>query len=85
MVGVTGVVLMGIGLCFVFYLVHMRIWAVTVHDRKGQLTLWIGGAANRNKDAFEERFRRLVEAIEKEIKNAPQTNAVVQDKSYAGR
>lgn len=81
----TGVVLMGIGLFLVFYLVHMRIWAVTVRDRKGQLTLWIGGAANRNKDAFEQRFRKLVEAIEKEIKNAPQTNAVVQDKSYAGR
>ena len=80
----TGVVLMGIGLFFVFYLVHMRIWAVPARDRKGQLVLWLGGSANRNKDAFEQRFHKLVEEIEKELKVTAQSS-VVQDKSFAGR
>ena len=30
----SGVVLMGVGLAFVFYVVHMRFWAVPVRDRK---------------------------------------------------
>ena len=72
----AGVVLMGIGLAFVFYVVHMRFWAVPVRDeRTGQISLWIGGSTNRNRDAFEQRFTELVEAVEKEVKtisiNAP--------------
>ena len=68
----SGVVLMGIGLAFVFYVVHMRFWAVPVRDPKsGKLSLWIGGSANRNRDAFEQRFSDLVESIEKELKLAP--------------
>ncbi|MFZ1919983.1 MAG: cytochrome c biogenesis protein ResB [Terriglobales bacterium] len=64
----SGVVLLGVGLTFVFYVVHMRFWAVPVRDeRTGQLSLWIGGSANRNRDAFEERFNELIEAIEKEV------------------
>src|SRR5271165_1166183 len=42
----AGVLLMGIGLALVFYFVHMRVWAVPVHDAEGRLMLWIGGAAN---------------------------------------
>lgn len=65
----AGVVLIGIGLAFVFYVVHMRFWAVPVRDeRTGQVSLWIGGSANRNRDAFEQRFTELVEAVEKEVK-----------------
>jgi cytochrome c biogenesis protein len=81
----SGVILMGIGLFFVFYLVHMRIWAVPVRDRNGRLMLWLGGSANRNKDAFEQRFRKLVEEIEKEIKIASPSGAVAHDSSLAGR
>jgi len=81
----TGVVLMGIGLFFVFYLVHMRVWAVPVRDRNGRLMLWLGGTANRNKDAFEQRFRKLVEEIEREIKVASQSRATAHDSSLAGR
>jgi cytochrome c biogenesis protein len=63
-----GVVLLGIGLAFVFYVVHMRFWAVPVRDdRTGLYSLWMGGSANRNRDAFEERFNELVAEIEKEI------------------
>lgn len=66
----AGVVLIGVGLAFVFYVVHMRFWAVPVRDeRNGQVSLWIGGSANRNRDAFEQRFTELIEAVEKEVKN----------------
>ncbi len=65
----TGVVLMGIGLTFVFYVVHIRFWAVPVREATGKLTLWIGGTANRNRDAFEERFCELTGKIESELKS----------------
>ena len=62
--------LLGIGLTFVFYVIHTRFWAVPVKDeRSGQLSLWIGGSANRNRDAFEQRFNELVAAAEKETKS----------------
>jgi cytochrome c biogenesis protein len=66
----AGVVLMGFGLAVVFYFVHSRIWIVPVRDARGQLQLWIGGTANKNKDAFEQRFRDLVGKIESELKLA---------------
>jgi cytochrome c biogenesis protein len=64
----TGVILMGIGLCIVFYVAHVRFWAVPVRDARGKLSLWVGGTANRNRDAFEQRFRDLREKIEAEVK-----------------
>ena len=66
----AGVVLMAIGLTFVFYVVHMRFWVVTVQDASGNLSLWIGGTANRNRDAFEIKFKHVVEQIQKELKPA---------------
>src|SRR5262249_29003604 len=53
----AGVVLMGLGLGMVFYVVHVRFWVVPVRDARGQLALWVGGTANRNREAFEQRFR----------------------------
>jgi cytochrome c biogenesis protein len=64
----AGVIVMGVGLVVVFYLVHMRFWVVPVVDARGQLALWVGGAANKNKEAFEARFQKLVEEIESELK-----------------
>lgn len=64
----AGVVLMAIGLTFVFYVVHVRYWVVPVQDARGRLALWIGGSANRNRDAFEQTFKRFVEQVEKELK-----------------
>jgi cytochrome c biogenesis protein len=75
----SGVVLIGIGLAFVFYVVHMRFWVVPVCDPKtGKYSLWIGGTANRNRDAFEQRFDHLVELVEKELKTVPRTAASAQ-------
>jgi cytochrome c biogenesis protein len=64
----AGVILMGIGLAVVFYFAHTRIWVVPVRDARGQWLLWMGGVANRNKDVFEQRFRKLAEEIQAEIK-----------------
>ena len=64
----AGVVVMAIGLTLVFYVVHVRYWVVPVQDTRGNLALWIGGCANRNRDAFELTFQRLVEQIEKELR-----------------
>ena len=65
-----GVILLGIGLAFVFYIVHMRFWAVPVLDAKtGKYSLWIGGTANRNRDAFGQQFNDLVGAVEDELKS----------------
>jgi len=80
----TGVILMGVGLAVVFYFVHMRIWVVPVRDARGQLVLWVGGAANKNKDAFEQRFRKLVEEIKSEIKIQSMSCAQAHATSLAG-
>jgi len=68
----AGCLLMGVGLFVAFYLVHMRFWAVPVLDAKGRLVLWVGGAANKNREVFEERFRKLTEKLEQALKNNPQ-------------
>src|SRR5450755_4639924 len=81
----SGVVLMGIGLAFVFYVVHMRFWAVPVCDPKtGKLSLWIGGSANRNRDAFDQRFNDLVAAVEEELKAIPTISRTEQVATLAG-
>jgi cytochrome c biogenesis protein len=64
----AGVLLMAVGLTFVFYVAHVRFWAVPVQDAEGRLALWIGGMANRNRDAFDVKFKQLVEEIRKELK-----------------
>ena len=64
----SGVVLLGVGLAFVFYVVHMRFWAVPVREeRSGLYALWIGGTSNRNRDAFQERFDELMARVETEV------------------
>lgn len=63
-----GVILMAIGLTFVFYVSHVRFWIVPVRNSENRLSLWIGGTANRNRDAFEVKFKQLVEGIRKELK-----------------
>jgi len=69
----------------VFYFVHQRVWAVPVRDAKGQLRLWVGGIANKNKDAFEHQFRELVEKIESEVKISPRSGAEAPVAALAGK
>jgi cytochrome c biogenesis protein len=77
----AGVILMAIGLTFVFYIAHVRFWVVPVRDAEGQLSLWVGGTANRNRDAFEFKFKQLVEGIRKELKTATVPSAEVHSVS----
>ena len=82
----SGVVLLGIGLAFVFYVVHMRFWAVPVCDpRTGKCSLWIGGSANRNRDAFEQRFNDLVALLKEELKTIPSTSSREQVATVAAK
>jgi len=71
----AGVVLMAVGLTFVFYVVHMRFWVVPVFDASGRTLLWVGGTANRNRDAFEHKFKSVVEQIHKELKSESAASA----------
>ncbi len=80
-----GVILMGLGLAVVFYLVHTRIWVVPVRDAQGRLQLWIGATANKNKYAFEERFRDLVKELDSELKAAAVAGADAPAATFAGR
>jgi cytochrome c biogenesis protein len=79
-----GVLLMGLGLGVVFYLVHQRVWAVPMREPSGRLVLWIGGASNKNKDVFEQRFRKLVNEIESQIKVQTELSAPAHETSLAG-
>ena len=79
----TGCVLMGVGLFVAFYLVHMRLWAVPVLDEKGGLSLWVGGASNKNRYAFEERFGNLAGKIQAELKKEKKSRAGVREESLA--
>jgi cytochrome c biogenesis protein len=81
----AGVILMGLGLAVVFYLVHVRVWVVPVRDARGRLQLWIGGIANKNKDAFEQRFRDVVEEIESELKISLQAGAEAPAAALSGK
>ncbi len=63
----TGCLLMGLGLMIAFYVVHIRFWAIPVHDPKQGLVLWVGGAFNKNKERFEHRYDALVSAIQREV------------------
>jgi cytochrome c biogenesis protein len=80
----AGVVVMGFGLILVFYLVHSRVWAVPVRDARGGWSLWVGGTANRNRDVFEQKFRKLVQEIESELKIQSQLCTAVHATSLAG-
>ena len=44
--------------------------------------LWIGGTANRNRDAFELKFKNVVEQIQKELKPGTRGSAPVQATSH---
>jgi len=76
----AGVVLMGIGLTFVFYISHVRIWAVPVQDAAGRPALWVGGIANRNRDAFEAHFEELRGKISEELKEQRKLRFEAQDR-----
>ena len=79
----AGVLLMGLGLAVVFYVVHTRYWAMTLQTARGDRVLWIGGMANKNRDAFEARFRRLAAEVEQQLKSQPRIAAETREELVA--
>ncbi|HKD83179.1 MAG TPA: cytochrome c biogenesis protein ResB [Terriglobales bacterium] len=66
----AGCLLMGAGLFVAFYMVHMRAWVTATQDARGNLVLWVGGQANKNRDRFEQKFDELVDNIRTELEGA---------------
>jgi cytochrome c biogenesis protein len=54
--------LLTLSLCMVFFYSHQRVWAVVEPDGK-HTTIYFGGNTNRNRPAFEARFRSLVQSV----------------------
>jgi cytochrome c biogenesis protein len=80
----AGCLVMALGLFTAFYLVHMRFWAMVVRDEHGRPALWVGGACNKNRAAFELRFRKLVEEVQTELKyQESQAHASAREASLA--
>ena len=67
---------MGVGLFVAFYLVHMRLWVTAIPTTSGNLVLWVGGAANKNKDRFEQRFQEVVSEIRGELSQRKDTPVI---------
>jgi cytochrome c biogenesis protein len=63
----AGCLLMGVGLISAFYCVHQRYWAVVLEDAKQGLVLWIGTAADKNREHFQERFAELSDDVAREV------------------
>jgi cytochrome c biogenesis protein len=60
----AGFILLALTLAGVFLFAHQRVWA-RIEPREGnEFEVTIGGNTNRNKLGFEDRFRKLVKAVE---------------------
>jgi cytochrome c biogenesis protein ResB len=57
-----GFTLLSLALCGVFFFSHQRVWAVIEPEGDGS-KVHFGGHTNRNKPAFEERFKRIVNSV----------------------
>jgi cytochrome c biogenesis protein len=62
----TGCVLMALGLVMAFYLVHQRYWAMVIETKHGP-ALWIGAAADKNREHYQEGFNSLIDDIRAEL------------------
>jgi cytochrome c biogenesis protein len=79
----AGCIVMALGLGTAFYVVHMRFWAIVVRDEQGRAALWVGGAANKNRAAFEQRFGKLLQELQTELKRESQARASAREASLA--
>ena len=75
----AGCLLMALGLVMAFYLVHQRYWAVVFETKSGP-ALWIGAAADKNREHYQESFNRLVDEIRAELGRRHDEETVPADK-----
>ena len=80
----AGCLLMGSGLLLAFYFIHMRFWVIPISGGEGKLTLWVGASPSKNREEFEERFQKVVEAIQDELKSEAAQAVVGREASLAG-
>ena len=59
-----GCMLMVFGILVAFFTFHKRVWVRIQEGDKGQVTVLLAGATNKNRHAFEGEFRQLAEKIE---------------------
>ncbi len=57
-----GFTLLSLALCGVFFFSHQRVWAVIEPEGDGS-KVYFGGHTNRNKPAFEGRFKKVVNSV----------------------
>ncbi len=50
-------------LCFVFFISHKRIWAIINEQNLNSFEVTLGGEANRNQPAFEDKFNKIVDSL----------------------
>ena len=62
----VGFILLTLTLALVFLFAHQRVWARIEPRGEREFDITIGGNTNRNKLGFEDRFKKLVKAIEAE-------------------
>ena len=62
----AGCLLMALGLVMAFYLVHQRYWAMVIETKHGP-ALWIGAAADKNREHYREGFNNLIDDIRAEL------------------
>ena len=74
----SGCLLMGIGLLMAFWVLHQRYWVVPVTNKEGRLVLWIGAAANKNREGFAAQFQDMTADLEKELTAGPHTKEAVK-------
>lgn len=79
----AGCLLMALGLVMAFWMLHQRYWAVALTNKEGRLVLWVGAAANKNREAFAQRFSDLAKEIEKELQTNSESCGVMEAVSAA--
>ena len=60
----TGCILMVLGILVAFFIFHKRVWIRLRPAEKGQVLVTVAGSTNKNRQAFESEFKRLVERLE---------------------
>jgi cytochrome c biogenesis protein ResB len=60
----VGFVILVLALIAVFFFSHQRVWAAIEPSDDGTAKLTFGGDTNRNSNAFDEKFKRFINALE---------------------
>jgi cytochrome c biogenesis protein len=64
----AGCLLMALGLFIAFYFVHVRVWVLPSTDEQGRTTLWLGASTSKHREEFQQRFERLIQSVEEELR-----------------